>query len=169
MGMNSEQIDWAKRNLKPGVSIVQLGEGDFREPFIIRPPLVRIPPVVGDREVAQSVTPLRRLPALFAEEYEGWTPERAMTIHAAGSSRRDDLSDVELRFLRAVVEHPGQKSSEYARLAAISGKRAIEIRKKLANLGYIREHRVATGGRGRNAIVLEPLEDADEVFQTRLS
>jgi hypothetical protein len=69
------------------------------------------------------------------------------------------LSEVELRFLKIVIQNPGSPSKLYCRLASVSGKRAVEIRKRLVAEGYLREHKVATG-RGRAAIVLEPLAPA---------
>ncbi len=66
------------------------------------------------------------------------------------------------RYLDAVRANPGRNSSEYAKLARMSGATALACRKRLVVAGLIREHRVATGSRGRSAIVLEPVADASK-------
>jgi len=67
------------------------------------------------------------------------------------------LPDAERRLLRVIVENPGGTTTSYAKLAHMSPSRAAATRSLLVEKGYIREHRVATGGRGRCAIILEPL------------
>lgn len=44
MGLTREQKRWAALNLEPGTFIVQLGEGDWRHPFVCRCPLLQLPP-----------------------------------------------------------------------------------------------------------------------------
>ena len=46
----------------------------------------------------------------------------------------------------------------------MNGKRAAEVRRRLIDGGYLREHEVATGERGRIALVLEPFEAALDVL-----
>ena len=41
VGLNTEQINWAAHNLVPGTFIGQVGEGNFRYPFVFRMPLVK--------------------------------------------------------------------------------------------------------------------------------
>jgi hypothetical protein len=69
------------------------------------------------------------------------------------------LSPDDQRFLDVVREAPGRNSSEYAKLARMSGVAALASRRRLVAAGLIREHQVATGRRGRQAIVLEPLPE----------
>ena len=57
-------------------------------------------------------------------------------------------------------DRPGRPTSEYAKAAGMSGSRAAEIRDRLTDLGYLRQHRLATGHRGRAATVLEPCAPA---------
>lgn len=71
-----------------------------------------------------------------------------------------ELTEAEERFLQAVTQHPGLPSGAYAKLARMNAKRALICRRRLVSLEYLREHAVATGKRGRNAIVLEPTEKA---------
>ena len=78
------------------------------------------------------------------------------------------LSEIELRYLKLLIDYPGEPSSRYARLAGMNGRRAAEIRQSLLQRGYVRERSVATSARGRNAIVLEPLKPAlDAVAQAQ--
>jgi len=154
LGLTSQQKEWARLHLKPGMFIGQVSKGDWREPFLFNVPLPNIPTVVSDQEARDSVRALDSLPVVPATEFEKWEPYARVEINQS-------LTDTELRFLHAVVANPGKPSSFYARAVGISGKRAIEVRQRLA--AYIREHEVATGQRGRNAIVLEPLPSAYSV------
>ena len=161
MSMNREQIDWAARSLRRGMHVVQLAEGAWREPFIVTLPKLNIPPVVTDAEVTESVKALDALPTIPADEFADWEMHPVITVTSKPSA--NSLSEAELRFVQAVVDSPGRKSSDYVELAGIGAQRARSIRRRLVELGYIREHRVAVSPRGRPAIVLEPLEPAKRV------
>jgi DNA-binding MarR family transcriptional regulator len=52
-----------------------------------------------------------------------------------------------------------QASSTYPKLAGISSKTATEVRQQLVSKGFIKEHTVDTGGRGRSSILLEVLPE----------
>lgn len=160
MGMNTEQIEWAKRNLKPGTYIGQLADNEWREPFIFNVPLLNIPPVVSDEEVRRSVEALDFLPVVPAEEFANWKPRHLIEVSDSHvPSSHNPLLEAELRFLAAVVENPGQSSSSYAKILGINGGRAAEIRVRLVELNFIREHSVATNPRGRSSMILEPLDE----------
>jgi len=170
MGMTPKQLEWARLNLKPGVFIVQLAEGRWRHPFVLKVPRVKTPSVVGDAEVANSVRALDALPTTPASEFMNWQPTHMIQI-ASGIGDQTILqgvnaatTDAESKFLRAVLQHPGKPSSSYARLAGMGTKHAIALRKSLVDKDYLREHTVATGGRGRNAIVLELTDKALEAL-----
>ena len=79
------------------------------------------------------------------------------------------MSEAELRYLQEVIANPGTPSSDLPKLAHLSPKRAQIIRHKLIEAGYLREHRVATGRRGRASICLEPLEPAIEALKGKAS
>ncbi len=165
LALNHHQLEWAKRNLKPGIFAAQVAEGDWREPFIFRVPYLKIPAIVKDCDVEKGIHLLNDLPTIPALEYANWKPDHVIKLSQNRGKRGIfRLSDNELRYLKAVIEDPGKPSSFYSRSARISGKRTVEIRKQLVENGYLREHRVATGQRGRNAIVLEPLKLAYEVI-----
>lgn len=186
LAMSPSQIEWFRKNAKPGVFAAQLAEGPWREPFIMRVPKVNPPRRVDGDEAKRSLDALRDLPVKPAMEYARWEPFQEIRVanatrnpvwserrgdrteqtsvaeesHADSTGIADRLDEAERRLLVAVVQQPGRKSSEYARLATLNGERAAKARERLVELGYLREHRVATGGRGRDAIVLQPLSAA---------
>ena len=77
-------------------------------------------------------------------------------IHAEG------LSKASLNYLAVVIENPRKSSSKYPALAGMSAKRAQAIREQMVAAGYLREHHLSTSraGRGRESIILEPLDKA---------
>jgi hypothetical protein len=184
MGMTQEQVQWAKLHLRPGRFIVQLADGDWRLPFIINVPHMRVPASVDDREAAESVKALDVLPTIPATEYAHWRAAHMESIAIADPSEPTEptteptastaklaaepvaepsmpsLNDFEIRYLRAVVGNPGRPSSAYAKLAGMSSRRAQGIRQRLVEAGYLCQHAVANNRRGRDSIVLEPLEPA---------
>jgi len=160
MGMTPAQIRWATLNLRPGIQITQFAEGPWRLPFVAQVPEANIPVVVDDREANASVSALDDLPTAPALEFADWRPGHSIKISIAPQAGPPPLSETETRYLKAIIAHKGKPSSVYAKIASISGKRAADIRKRLVNDGYLREHTVATGRRGRGAIVLEPLDRA---------
>lgn len=117
---------------------------------------------------------LLALPTKPADEFANWMAKQlndlpddvaATTAHKASFTQA--LSEVELRYLRCVLEQQGKPSTEYAKLAKIGHKRAQRIRQHLFELGYLRERNVNTSqdGRGRMSIMLEPLEPAFTILQ----
>ena len=165
LGLNPAQIEWAKRNLKPGVFIGQASDGDWREPFVFHVPPIHLPPVVDEAEVAESMRPLEAVPTRPAEEFAHWEPFPSTNLNSPVEPQANRLSEIEIRFLEAVVKEPGLPSSAYAKATGLSGQRSAEVRSRLVTLGYLREHEVATGRRGRAAIVLEPLETAFDALR----
>ncbi len=150
--------------LRPGQFAVRLGD-NATPPFIITIPMTQVPKVrtahmtEGDSELSKE---LAAIPTVIADERTVRESIRASpTADSAGwRSGEPEVSDAELRYVHAVVNNPGVPSSSLPRLARISPKRAQNIRRRLVELGYLREHGVSTGKRGRTAIVLEPLEPA---------
>lgn len=158
MGLTADQIRWAKLHLSPGSFIGQCSEGDWREPFLFKVPLLPLPDNVDNVAAAESLEPLRGLPTEFAEEFAHWQPHHYAEIETSAAPAKSTLTDAAQRFLVAVVAEPGRRSSDYARLTGLSGKRAAAIRQELIKAGLLRTHAVATGARGRTAIVLEATE-----------
>ena len=111
-------------------------------------------------DCAQGINALNSLPTEAAEEFRNWRPDgwsKAATGGPTPVSTQSPLTDAERRYLRAVIDHPGQPSSSYGKLAGVGTHQAGALRKRLVKNEYLREHRVHTGSRGRASIVLEPL------------
>ena len=100
---------------------------------------------------------LESLPTHAAREFVDWRPDQANEKPSGIHENRQELDDAEKRYLRAVIDKPGEMSSAYSKGARISARKALEIRKRLVGLGYIREHKVNTVGKGRPSIILEPM------------
>ncbi len=169
LAMDARQLAWARRHLQPGHFVGQASEGDWREPFLLRVPNAQLPCEVDDADAAESVKLLDALPTVPAEEYANWEAHPVLRVTPAQDSASPSaLDDAERRFLEVVLADPGRPSSHYAKQTGLSGKRAAVIRARLVSLGLLREHQVATGARGRRAIVLEPLAPArDAVADAR--
>jgi hypothetical protein len=159
IGMTHSQVDWAKRKLSPGTFIGQASEGDWREPFVFNVPLLRINPTVAESDVIDSIKPLSMVPLVPADEFKDWDPYPVAAVAGTAPSS-PNLSETELRYIKAVLGDPGKPCSYYAKAARMGAKQAVAVRKRLVQAGYLREHQVSTGSRGRNAILLEPLEPA---------
>lgn len=104
---------------------------------------------------------LSNLLVVEAVEFQDWRPQQ----NPIGPSRQHSpelLTDIERRFLKAVIDHPGQPSGKYAKLARIGPAQAVKARRRLVELGVLREHQVNTGARGRSSIVVEPLSKAHD-------
>jgi hypothetical protein len=151
-------------SLPVGCGYVRLGTGALAVPVRFDPPLDPVDAARGDEVRSRSW-------ARFAEAEPGdplTDPAFEEALHDARAEPPSDFpaakpADPELtpedrRFLAAVVASPGRNSSEYAKLARMSGGAAVACRQRLVAAGYLREHQVATGRRGRHAIVLEPVE-----------
>ena len=160
IGMTQEQVRWARLNLRPGLFIVQLSEGPWRRPFVVKVPKLTVPPVVDDSEATRSVGALAPLPVIRATEYDRWEPRQLIEVSSSPvrEPQGPHLGEGELRLLQAVLAHPGQASSAYAKLASMGSKRTVVLRRTLVELEYLREHLVARSGRGRPSIVLEVTE-----------
>jgi hypothetical protein len=121
--------------------------------------------VVTDREADESIRPLEELPMEVATEFFNKT---MMSNDVSQQARQSDiLSPSELRLVQAVVKNPMRPSGEYPKLARISPNTFQKVRPGLVDKGFIREHRLESGGRGRTTILLEPLEAAIELVSAQ--
>ena len=172
MGMTNEQRHWLSLNLRPGLFVGQVGEGNWRRPFVVQIPKMKLGNRLSDKMTTKDsdLGDLMDLPTVEASEFTDW---RATRSNPNGTTTapvvEPELSDAELRYLRAVVSNPGKPSSILPKLAGLGPKRAQIIRRKLIEAGYLREHRITTGKRGRAAVVLEPLEPATEALKGKAS
>ena len=149
MGLSREQIVWASQNLKAGSFIVQLGETDWRRPFLITVQPPRVPLTVDTTEV--HLGPLAALPVVMVTTPSPQT--LAVTPRLVHGPLGDDRAR---RLCRAVVDQPLQPSSVYPKLAGISARTAVDVRRELVAAGLLRERQVQPAGRGRPAVLLEP-------------
>jgi len=164
MGLSAEQIHWAQMNLEPGLFSGQFGEGPWRYPFVFRVPPLNLPALTTD--ATPGLGPLAELPVVCAAEFDTWGTESKIELSGqAEPSTRLFGHEREYRFCRAVVERPMQPSSAYPKLAGISSKYAKHVREQLIRMGYVREHRIDSGARGRSAILLEALPKGIEAVQ----
>jgi hypothetical protein len=65
MGLTTEQIQWAQLHLRPGLFIGQLGEGNWRYPFVFQVPPMDFPTAEPD-DAPADVGPLKALPIVPA-------------------------------------------------------------------------------------------------------
>ena len=111
------------------------------------------PEQTDDRELGlQALTGLRTVPV----ESPAAEPEPNADGDRTDAGGPFD-SEREFRFCKAVVAEPMLPSSRYPALAGMAPKTAQPIRESLLTKGYLREHKIETGRRGRSAICLEPL------------
>ena len=118
-------------------------------------------------EAGDGLEELMALETVAADEFIDWYPGKPTVTDRPPADGLDerDVSEAELRYIQAVINNPGTPSNELAKLARMSSKRAQRVRRRLVELGYLREHSISTGKRGRAAIVLEPLEPALELVR----
>ncbi|MBK8270290.1 MAG: ATP-binding protein [Planctomycetes bacterium] len=180
MGLSAEQRRTLALSLSPGQFAGQVGEGEWRHPFLFKVPAMNIEEVCAGTSMPSSdggpinidsggIDELMALPiVLVGESVDPQSPpdsiDHPLKETSIGGSH---LSDAEIRYLKAVVDHPGQPSNAYTRLAGVGAQRAQTIRKHLVSAGFIREHAVQTRSRGRAAIVLEPLGTAFRTLNER--
>jgi DNA-binding MarR family transcriptional regulator len=120
--------------------------------------------IVTDIEADASIESLKTGDVVPAREFfGGYDIDKAKTCPAENGSNSNQLAPAELKLLRAIVEHPMRRSSEYAKLAGISPNTLLKIRPVFVEKGLIRENKLETSNRGRAAILLEPLEPAKQL------
>ena len=141
----------------------QLGEGQWRYPFVFTVSEMKFPGVSAEKSVDLDLGQLESLPTVFAEEFRHWGQPTEVSTGGESTCEREDspalpkpaLNGREYRFLAAVAESPMQPCSSYAKPLQIAQKTAKHLRCRLVGTGYLREHTVQTKGRGRTSILLE--------------
>lgn len=109
----------------------------------------------GDNDLGQ----LANLPTEVATEFVNWEPDWYKKESPGGpaeDSEYSTLGKAEEKYLRAIIDFPKMASTEYPKIAGMSTRKALKLRKRLTDLGCIREHVVSTANRGRPSIILEP-------------
>jgi hypothetical protein len=123
----------------------------------------------NDNGSASELGDLLTLPVVPATEYQNWTPdgfEDSERTAESPASTAPELNKEDVRFLQTVIGEPGKPSSVYAKIARMSGRRAISVRRHLVEMGYLREIKLNANRRGRASLLLEPTQKARRLYQT---
>ncbi|MBW7992418.1 MAG: hypothetical protein FVQ84_20715 [Planctomycetes bacterium] len=160
MGLTKEQIVWCAHNMVPGMFVGQVSEGPWRYPFLFRVPKMKQLKVVADHQADES---LKSLDSLDVEpvEFSGWSAVERIEVkdYAVHKTQKVvQLTDSEFRLLKAIVDNPMLSSSSYVKLARISPNTLKKLRPILIEKGFIVEHIMDSGNRGRSKRVWEPLD-----------
>jgi hypothetical protein len=153
-------------SLPIGCCYGRLGASGLAVPIVVDPPSELGRPERGEDVRERSWKRFADAPSDDSgDDIPLYSPSRPLVSCAvsepsigSGPTAGPELSPDDQRFLEAVRSAPGRNSSEYAKLARMSGAAALASRQRLVAAGFLREHQVATGRRGRQAIVLEPVE-----------
>ena len=62
IGLSAEQIQWAQLHLRPGLFIGQLGEGEWRHPFVFTIPAMDLSDAAREGPETDGIGPLKALP-----------------------------------------------------------------------------------------------------------
>jgi hypothetical protein len=108
---------------------------------------------------------LRGLRTEPAKEFADWGRDTSTSQPPVARKDSPFASEHEYRLCKAIIEHPMQASSQYAKLAGMSPKTVQAVRTKLVATGFIREHVVNSGRRGPPTLLLEPLDASKEAVR----
>ena len=158
MGLSSEQVTWCAHHMVPGMFVGQIGDGKWRYPFLFKIPIQKSLKPVSDKEADDTLTSLLHL-KVEPVEFTHWSSTPRIEV-SQQDPQSPILTDSELRLLKAVVQNPMLSSSQYVRLAKISPNTLSKLRPVFIERGFIREHEIDSGSRGRSKRVWEPLEVA---------
>lgn len=164
MGLSPEQITWCAHHMDRGMFVGQLGSGKWRHPFFFRTPVPTPLPPVSDAQADQTLISLSHL-KVDPVEFTHWSSRPRIDV-ASQAQPSSVLTDSECRLLKAIIDHPLQASSQYVKLAKISFNTLSKLRPELVKKGFIREHPVDSGKRGRSKLILEPLEAGIKAVHT---
>ena len=164
MGLTQDQITWCAHHIVPGTFVGQVGDGTWRYPFLFRVPKLKKLKPVSDNEADDSLKSLADL-TVEPVEFSDWSPTPRITIgddKKKQPSITSKLSPSEFRLLQAIIDHPMLPSSHYVKLARISPNTLRKLRPLLIKKGFIKEHLLESGRRGRRQRIWEPLESAKQ-------
>ena len=156
MGLTKEQIIWCAHNMVPGMFVGQVSEGPWRYPFLFRVPKMKQLKVITYHQADES---LKSLDSLDVEpvEFSNWSAVECINIEDTNKNT-SQLTDSEFRLLKAIVDNPMLSSSSYVKLARISPNTLKKLRPILIGKGFVVEHIMDSGNRGRSKRVWEPLD-----------
>ena len=174
MSMTREQIEDSQRRLKPGMFVVQVSDGDRREPCLISVPLLPMPNVVGDEEAAESVKALDYIQTVPAPEYENWEPQHIIHAITLTKKKSKDSQDKDsstpkhsnaplpmelLEYLKSIARKPFLNATQRDESEGVTASKGNTIRKKLIQQGLVNPISINPGsGRGRSFQLLELTE-----------
>ncbi len=158
MGLTKEQIFWCAHNMVPGMFVGQVSEGLWRYPFLFRVPKMKQLKVVTDHQTDES---LKSLDSLDVEpvEFSNWSAVERIEVKGDAVHKTQKVvqrTDSEFRLLKAIIDNPMLSSSSYVKLARISPNTLKKLRPILIEKGFIAEHIMDSGNRGRSKRVWEP-------------
>ena len=160
MGLSKEQVIWCAHHMVPGMFVGQVGEGPWRYPFLLKIPKMKQLQVISDHQADESLKSLDSL-SVDQVEFSNWSAVECITINDKPTNQTPkaaQLTASELRLLKAIVDNPLLPSSSYVKLAKISPNTLAKLRLILIEKGFIREHTMDSGSRGRSKRIWEPLE-----------
>jgi len=156
MGLTPEQITWCAHHMVPGMFVGQIGDGKWRHPFLFTIPAAQQMYLVSDHQADQTLNALSHL-KVEPVEFTHWSAQPRIEV-SPQQSQATMLIESEYRLLKAIIDNPMLSSSQYVTLAKISPNTLRKLRPELIQKGFIREHEVDSGKRGRTKRILEPLE-----------
>ena len=80
--------------------------------------------------------------------------EPATAAVSSASSEPTVVTPDEVRVLRAVRDHPGQKAGAYAKLARMGAQKCSRLRRQLVSRGLLAEEPVQLSASGRSALIV---------------
>lgn len=98
---------------------------------------------------------LMALPTVPALEFQNWGSEEVELASTPAQPSGPFASETEFRFCKAVIENPMLACSAYPKLAGISSKTAVLVRRSLVDKGFVHEHILDSGKRGPSSLLLE--------------
>jgi hypothetical protein len=175
VGLDADQKRYLSLNLKPGLLMGSLGQGDWRHPFLFTTPLLK--QSHGTTQVDDVANrELDSLPVVPAPEFDDWQPEwaRREVIRTKDGSPvlpspigLDSappadclLKPDELWLLQGIVDNPCQPVSFYPGKVHMSKRTVHRLRKALVAKQLIQEQPMQISGRGRPSILLAPTPQA---------
>lgn len=171
MGLSPDQITWCAHHMVPGMFVGQVGEGQWRYPFLFNVPKMKQLRAVTDQEVDNTLKSLEHLD-VEAVEFSDWSATPRIEVQDSPPPNPQVvvlLTDSEFRLLQAVIDSPMLTSSKYVKLARISPNTLKKLRPILLQKGLIKEHIMDINSRGRSKRIWEPTQKAEQVINEYLS
>jgi hypothetical protein len=165
MGLNKEQVIWCAHHMVPGMFVGQVGDGSWRYPFLFRVPKMKQLKIVTDHQADESLKSLDSLD-IDPVEFSNWSAVECIIVKDTIGNKQNtaQLTDSEFRLLKAIVDNPMLPSSHYVKLARISPNTLRKLRPILIGKGFIKEHIMDSGPKGRSKRIWEPLEVAKQAI-----